>query len=208
MSIQPCVYIVEDEYPVRHSLGLIMETAGYDYRTFENAEEFLQNYSPGQPGCLLLDVNLPGLNGDELQAELARRKIHLPIIFLTAYADIPTTVRVIKAGAVDFLTKPVPRDLLIERIQAVLLQEVQVREQSEEQALGMSQQYGLTSRELEIMTLVVEGHSNKEIARKLGISYRTVEIHRARILKKTGTTTPLELARLCEAANLQLSPKS
>jgi two-component system response regulator FixJ len=208
MSIQPCVYIVEDEYPVRHSLGLIMETAGYEYRTFENAEEFLQNYSPGQPGCLLLDVNLPGLNGDELQAELARRKIHLPIIFLTAYADIPTTVRVIKAGAVDFLTKPVPRDLLIERIQAVLLQEVQVREQSEEQALGMSQQYGLTSRELEIMTLVVEGHSNKEIARKLGISYRTVEIHRARILKKTGTTTPLELARLCEAANLQLSPKS
>lgn len=208
MSIQPCVYIVEDEYPVRHSLGLIMETAGYEYRTFENAEEFLQNYSPGQPGCLLLDVNLPGLNGDELQAELARRKIHLPIIFLTAYADIPTTVRVIKAGAVDFLTKPVPRDLLIERIQAVLLQEVQVREQSEEQALGMSQQYGLTSRELEIMSLVVEGHSNKEIARKLGISYRTVEIHRARILKKTGTTTPLELARLCEAANLQLSPKS
>jgi two-component system response regulator FixJ len=208
MSIQPCVYIVEDEFPVRHSLGLIMETAGYAYRSFESAEEFLQNYSPGQPGCLLLDVNLPGLNGDELQTELARRKIHLPIIFLTAYGDIPTTVRVIKAGAVDFLTKPVPRDLLIERIQAVLQQEVQIREQSEEQALGMSQQYGLTSREMEIMTLVVEGHSNKEIARKLGISYRTVEIHRARILKKTGTTTPLELARLCEAANFQLSPKS
>jgi two-component system response regulator FixJ len=208
MSIQPCVYIVEDEYPVRHSLGLIMETAGYAYMSFESAEEFLQNYSPGRPGCLLLDVNLPGLNGDELQAELARRKIHLPIIFLTAYGDIPTTVRVIKAGAVDFLTKPVPRDLLIERIEAVLKQEVQIREQSEEQAFGMSQQYGLTSREMEIMTLVVEGHSNKEIARKLGISYRTVEIHRARILKKTGTTTPLELARLCEAANFQLSPKS
>jgi two-component system response regulator FixJ len=207
MSIQPCVFIVEDEYPVRHSLGLIMETAGYAYQTFESAEDFLQNYCPGQPGCLLLDVNLPGLNGDELQAELIRRKIHLPIIFLTAYGDIPMTVRVIKAGAVDFLTKPVPRNLLIERIQAVL-HETQIHEQTADQAHCMSQQYGLTSREMEIMALVVEGRSNKEIARQLGISYRTVEIHRARILKKTGTTNPLELARLCEASNFPPSPKS
>lgn len=208
MNIQPCVFIVEDEYAVRHSLGLIMETAGYAYRTFESAEVFLQNYNPGQPGCLLLDVNLPGLNGDELQAELIRRKIHLPIIFLTAYGDIPMTVRAIKAGAVDFLTKPVPRDLLIERIQSVLQHETQIHEQTAEQALGMSQQYGLTSREMEIMSLVVAGHSNKEIGRQLGISYRTVEIHRARILKKTGTTNPLELARLCEACNFPPSPKS
>jgi two-component system response regulator FixJ len=208
MSIQPCVFIVEDEYPVRHSLGLIMETADYAYQTFESAEDFLQNYCPGQPGCLLLDVNLPGLNGDELQAELIRRNIHLPIIFLTAYGDIPMTVRAIKAGAVDFLTKPVPRDLLIERIQAVLQHETQIHEQTADQALCMSQQYGLTSREMEIMALVVGGHSNKEIARQLGISYRTVEIHRARILKKTGTTNPLELARLCEASNFPPSPKS
>jgi two-component system response regulator FixJ len=208
MSIQPCVFIVEDEYPVRHSLGLIMETAGLAYQTFESAEDFLQNYCPGQPGCLLLDVNLPGLNGDELQAELILRKIHLPIIFLTAYGDIPMTVRAIKAGAVDFLTKPVPRNLLIERIQAVLQHETQIHEQTADQALCMSQQYGLTSREMEIMALVVEGRSNKEIARQLGISYRTVEIHRARILKKTGTTNPLELARLCEASNFPPPPKS
>jgi len=200
MSTQPCVFIVDDEYPVRHSLGLIMETAGFAYQTFESAEDFLQNYCPGQPDCLLLDVNLPGLNGDELQAELIRRKLHLPIIFLTAYGDIPMTVRAIKAGAVDFLTKPVPRSLLIERIQAVLQHETQIHEQTEEQALCMSQ-YGLTSREMEIMSWVVAGHSNKEIARQLGISYRTVEIHRARILKKTGTTNPLELARLCETYN-------
>ncbi|WP_374089328.1 response regulator transcription factor [Methylomicrobium lacus] len=200
MSTQFCVFIVDDEYPVRHSLGLIMETAGFAYQTFESAEDFLQNYCPGQPGCLLLDINLPGLNGDELQAELIRRKIHLPIIFLTAFGDIPMTVRAIKAGAVDFLTKPVPRDLLIERIQAVLQHETQIHEQTAEQALCMSQ-YGLTSREMEIMSLVVAGHPNKEIARQLGISYRTVEIHRARILKKTGTTNPLELARLCKACN-------
>ncbi|MGJ0484658.1 MAG: response regulator transcription factor [Methylomicrobium sp.] len=208
MSIQPCIFIVEDEYPVRHSLGLIMETAGYAYQTFASAEDFLQNYTPGQPGCLLLDVNLPGLNGDELQAELIRRKIHLPIIFLTAYGDIPMTVRAIKAGAVDFLTKPVPRDQLIERIQTVLQHEAQVHEQTAEQALCMSQQYGLTSREMEIMALVVAGLANKEIARQLGISYRTVEIHRARILKKTGTTNPLELARLCAASNFPTSPNS
>lgn len=208
MSDQPCIFIVDDEYPVRHSLGLIMETAGLAYQTYGSAEDFLQNYRSGQPGCLLLDVNLPGLNGDELQAELIRRKIHLPIIFLTAFGDIPMTVRAIKAGAVDFLAKPVPRDVLIERIQAVLQQEARIREQAEEQALGMSQQYGLTSREMEIMALVVKGHSNKEIARKLGISYRTVEIHRARILKKTGTANPLELARLCEAAHFPSPPES
>jgi two-component system response regulator FixJ len=118
------------------------------------------------------------------------------------------TVRAIKAGAVDFLTKPVPRNLLIERIQAVLQHETQIHEQTADQALCMSQQYGLTSREMEIMALVVEGRSNKEIARQLSISYRTVEIHRARILKKTGTTNPLELARLCEASNFPPPPKS
>lgn len=208
MSTEPCVFIVDDEYAVRDSLGLVMETAGLTYQTFESAEDFLRSYLPGQPGCLLLDVNLPGLNGDELQAELIRRKIHLPIIFLTAYGDIPMTVRAIKAGAVDFLTKPVPRDLLIERIQAVLQHEAQSHERTADQAFCMSQQYGLTSREMEIMALVVEGYSNKEIARQLGISYRTVEIHRARILKKTGTTNPLELARLCEASNFPPPLKS
>jgi two-component system response regulator FixJ len=199
MNTELCVFIVDDEYAVRHSLGLVMETAGFTYRTFESAEDFLQNYCQDQPGCLLLDVNLPGLNGDELQAELIRRKIHLPIIFLTAYGDIPMTVRAIKSGAVDFLTKPVPSHLLIERIQAVLQQEAQIGEQTQtEPALCMSQQYSLTSREMEIMALIIAGHPNKEIARQLGISHRTVEIHRARIFKKTGTSNLLELARLCE----------
>jgi len=204
MSTQFCVFIVDDEYVIRHSLGLIMETAGFAYQTFESAEDFLQNYCPGQPGCLLLDVNLPGLSGHELQAELIRRKIHLPIIFLTAFGDIPMTVRAIKAGAVDFLTKPVPNNLLIERIQAVLQHEAQLHEQAQdEQALCM-RLYGLTSREMEIMSLVVAGHPNKEIARQLGISHRTVEIHRARILKKTGTTNLLELARLYEACHFPI----
>lgn len=202
MSTEPCVYIVDDEYAVRDSLGLVMETAGFAYETFDSAEHFLQSYCPGKPGCLLLDVNMPGLSGHELHAELIRRNMHLPVIFLTAYGDIPMTVRAIKAGAVDFLTKPVPSKLLIERVQAVLQHEARIYEQAlAEQALCMRLN-GLTSREMEIMSLVVAGHSNKEIARQLGISHRTVEIHRGRILKKTGATNLLELARLCEACRL------
>ncbi len=204
MSTEPCVYIVDDDYAVRDSLGLVMETAGLAYQTFDSAEHFLHSYCPGKPGCLLLDVNMPGLSGHELHAELIRRNIQLPVIFLTAYGDIPMTVRAIKAGAVDFLTKPVPSKLLIERVQAVLQHEAQIYEQAlAEQALCMRLN-GLTSREMEIMSLVVAGHSNKEIARQLGISHRTVEIHRGRILKKTGATNLLELARLCEACRLPI----
>jgi len=203
MSTQPCVFIVDDDHAVRDSLELVMETAGFDFQTFESAEHFLQTYCPGRTGCLLLDVNMPGMNGDELQAELIRRNIHLPIIFLTAYDDIPMTVRVIKAGAVDFLTKPVASKLLLERIQEVLQHEAQVHEQAMAEQALCNRLNSLTSRELEILPLVLAGHVNKEVGRLLGISHRTVEIHRARILNKTGTTNLLELARLCEACKLQ-----
>jgi len=196
MSFQPCVFIVDDDDAVRDALGLVIETAGLACQAFESAERFLDGYRPGGPGCLLLDVNLPGLSGHELQAELIRRNMHLPIIFLTAYGDIPMTVRAIKAGAVDFLTKPVPGKLLIERIQAVLQHESQMHEAGQALCTNL---YNLTSRELEVMSLVVAGHSNKAIARRLSISHRTVEIHRARVMTKTGASNILELARLCEA---------
>lgn len=207
MSIQPCVFIVDDDHAVRDALGLVMETANLAYQTFESAEHFLQTYCPGNPGCLLLDVNLPGLNGHELQAELIRRNMHLPIIFLTAYGDIPMTVRAIKAGAVDFLTKPVPTKLLIERIQAVLQHETLRHEQAIAKQALCYRLNTLTSRELEILPLVVAGHANKEIAEHFNISHRTIEIHRSRIFKKTGVTNLLELARLCEACQLPPGPK-
>ena len=158
MNIQPCVFIVDDDFAVRDSLELVIETAGLACQTFENAEHFLQAYCPGRPGCLLLDVNMPGMNGDELQAELIRRNIHLPIIFLTAYGDIPMTVRTIKAGAVDFLTKPVPSKLLLERIQAVLHDETRIHEQAMAEQAFCNRLNSLTSRELEILPLVVAGH--------------------------------------------------
>lgn len=197
------VFIVDDDYAVRDGLGEVMEAAGFHYQTFESAEHFLQAYCPGKNGCLVLDLNMPDMTGDELQTELIRRDIHLPIIFLTGYGDIPTTVRVIKAGAVDFLTKPVSSKLLIERIRGVLEQEARNYEDSllADQAL-CRRLNGLTSRESEVMSLVVAGHSNKKIARQLGISHRTVEVHRARVMEKTGATSLLELARLCESCRL------
>jgi FixJ family two-component response regulator len=207
MSTQPYVFIVDDDYAVRDSLGLVVETAGFACQCFESAEHFLESYTPDKSGCILLDVNMQGMNGDELQTELIRRNIHLPIIFLSAYGDIPTTVRVIKAGAVDFLTKPVQSKLLIERIQSVLQLEAQKQEQAMLNEGLYNRLTNLTSRELEILPLVLEGQSNKDIARRLGISYRTIEIHRGRILRKTGVNNVLELVRLCEACHFPPEPK-
>ena len=208
MNIQPCVFIVDDDDAVRDSLGLVFETAGLVYRTFKSAEHFLETYSHDTPGCLLLDMSMPGLNGDELQVELIRRNIHLPIIFLTAYGDISMSVRAMKAGAVDFLTKPVPSKQLIERIQEVLKHEAQIQEQNRAKQALCDRLNCLTPRELELLPLIVAGKSNKEIARQLGVSYRTIEIHRARVLKKTGAANLIELAHLYEACQLQPETKS
>ncbi|QSB00269.1 response regulator transcription factor [Methylomonas sp. EFPC1] len=202
MNTQPCLFVVDDDDAVRDSLGLVFETAGLAYQTFASAECFLESYSPEQPGCLVLDVNMPGLDGHELQAELIRRHIHLPIIFLTAYGDIPMTVRAMKAGAVDFLTKPVSTELLLDRVQAALQLEVNTHAQANKGQALCNRLSGLTSRELEIMGMVVAGLTNKEIARRLGISHRTVEIHRAKVMEKTGAPNLLELARIYAACRL------
>jgi FixJ family two-component response regulator len=207
MIIEPCVYIVDDDDAVRDGLGLVLEMAGFAYQAFESAEQFLAAYCPGQPGCLLLDINMPGLNGLELQEELNRRAIHLPIIFLTAFGDIPMTVRAMKGGAVDFLTKPVPSKQLIEHIQSMLQQAIHLYEKHQAQRALCSRLNNLTSREMELLPLIASGLSNKEIARDLGISYRTVEVHRARILEKTGVATLLELGHLCQTCKISLEIK-
>ncbi len=183
---------------VRDGLGMVIETVGIACQTYESGEQFLENYIIGTPGCLVLDINMPGINGDELQVELNRRNIHLPIVFLTSYGDIPTSVRAIKAGAVDFLTKPYQIDQLIELIKAVLQNEAQKYAQKKYEADIRRRLNSLTSREMEILPLTLAGIPNKEIAQQLGISYRTVELHRTNILRKTGATNFLELAGQCE----------
>jgi FixJ family two-component response regulator len=122
------VFIVDDDYAVRDCLGLIIETSGFVYQSFESAERFLQAYSQSMHDCLLLDIDMPGMNGLELQDELIRRNVHLPIIFISAHVDLSTKARAIKAGAFDFLTKPVPSQLLIERIRTLLQHEAQMNE--------------------------------------------------------------------------------
>jgi FixJ family two-component response regulator len=197
MNLEPCVFIVDDDFAVRDSLGQVMEAAGLAYQLFESAEEFLEAYKPGPLGCLILDLNMPNMTGEELQLELNRLNIKLPIIFLTAFGDIPTTVRAIKAGAIDFLTKPVASKLLIERIETVLQQQSTISEQGH-----CNRMMTLTARELDVMRLVIAGYSNKLIARQLGISHRTVEIHRARVMEKTGSNNLLDLVRICNECQI------
>lgn len=205
MKIKPCVYIVDDDKAVRESVGMVIEKAGYDYQIFESAEQFLDEFPPDSPGCLVLDMNLKGMQGNELQTELLQRNIKLPILFLTAYGDIPNTVRAIKAGAVDFLTKPVPSKVLIECIEIALDLDLERRIQVSPGTEFLARINRLTSREMHILPYALAGCPNKEIGLKLGISYRTVEVHRIRILKKTGATNFLELAKLCEDNKIQLA---
>lgn len=199
MNSDPCIFVVDDDEAVRKGICLILETAGLPCLSYESAEHFLENIPHGSPGCLILDINMPGLNGPELQQELKRRNIRVPIIFLTAHGDIPTSVRAIKDGAFDFLTKPVASKELIRLIREALAKENDLESSIQKEQIFLNRIRRLSEREKEILTLAIAGMPNKEIAQQLGISYRTVEIHRINILKKTGYNNFVELARSYEA---------
>ena len=201
MTPQSTVFIVDDDPAIRDSLTLLLELEGMAVETFVDAENFLAACQGDWRGCLVSDVRMPGMSGVELQAELARRGIVLPMIFLTGYGDIPMSVKAMKAGAVDFLTKPVTGTTLLASVRAALEEEQKrlVRIASSEAA--STRLAGLTERERRVMELAIAGFANKEIARELDISHRTVEIHKARVMHKTGAASLLELARLAEASS-------
>lgn len=199
MKTDAIVYIVDDDPAVRDSLTLMLEQENLVVRAFASGEEFLAACSGDCPACCaIIDIRMPGMDGMRLQQEMARRGIPLPIIFLTGQGDIPTSVRAIKAGAVDFLTKPVAAADLLASTQAALVESVRIQARTEESHYARERLALLTEREREVLDLAVAGYANKAIASRLGISHRTVEIHRARILKKTGTANLIELARLVE----------
>lgn len=202
---EPTVFIVDDDAAVRDSLSLLCETAGLRFECFDSAQAFLGAYRPERPGCLVLDVRMPGMSGPELHEELAHQGDPVPIIYLTAYGDIPMTVQAIKAGAADFLTKPVNGALMVERIQAALKSDMTNRQRNAAQASQCARLAQLTEREREIMISAVAGDSNKVIAKRLGISHRTVEIHRSHILQKTGASSVLELAKLAAECGLTVA---
>jgi FixJ family two-component response regulator len=187
------VYLVDDEFSVRDSLTLLIESAGLAVKNFASAEAFLNNYDPKQPGCLLLDVRMPFMSGLELQDELLRREISIPIIFISGHAGIPDSAKAFRAGAVDFLEKPFNNETLLKRIEESITKDLANREQLIEHRKIRNLLDHLTVREQEVLSLIVSGNPNKETARILDISNRTVEAHRASIMVKMHANSLAEL---------------
>ncbi len=192
-KLDPLVYLVDDEYAVRDSLALLIESTGQTVKSFASAEAFLTHYNPEQPGCLLLDVRMPSMSGLELQDELLRREISIPIIFISGHAGIPDSAKAFRAGAVDFLEKPFDNEILLKRIEEALNKDIASREQLNEHREIQKHLAHLTVREKEVLSLVFRGYSNKETARILDISNRTVEAHRASIMEKMQANSLAEL---------------
>ena len=190
------VFIVDDDAAIRDSLTLMIEQENIAVQAFDSAETFLAAYQPECCGCAIVDIRMSGMDGLELHKALLKRNILLPIIFLTGHGDIPMSVQAMKAGAVDFLTKPVTREKLLNSIRAAIQQSESVLSENAHHQEALSHLASLTERERDVMLLAVQGHANKHIARQLGISHRTVEIHKSKIMQKTGAVNLLDLARI------------
>lgn len=203
MDPTPIVFVVDDDVSVRESLELLIQNAGWQPETFETAQEFLSHSPPHIPSCLVLDVALPGLNGLELQRRLITDRPDIPIIFITGRGDIPATVQAMKAGAVEFLTKPFSDRALLNAIQQALERsKVALRFQADMQ--GLRQHYEtLSRREREVMALIVRGLLNKQVAFELGISEITVKAHRGQVMRKMNASSFADLVNM--AGKLHLS---
>lgn len=196
------VILVEDEAPQRDALAQLLEGAGLRVKQYESGEALLAEVGPELRGCLLLDFRLPGCSGTALQSELKERGVDLPIIFLTAHGDVGTSVRALKAGAYDFLEKPASPEVLLERVLGALALERRHHAARAAQGEAAARVARLTEREREILAEVAAGRSSKETARRLGISHRTVEVHRAHIMQKVEARGTVDLVRLAEACGL------
>jgi FixJ family two-component response regulator len=201
------VYIVDDDPSMREALTRLLGTVGLRAAAFKTPQEFLKDKRPDAPSCLVLDVRLPGLSGLDLQRELANMDLPIQIVFITAHGDIPMTVQALKAGAVDFLTKPFRDQQLLDAVQQAIDRDRAAREQRAELGELRRRYESLTQREREVMTLVVRGSLNKQIAAELGTSEATVKAHRAQLMRKMQAESVAQLVRIAEGLKL-LPPRS
>ncbi|MGA8055553.1 MAG: response regulator [Burkholderiales bacterium] len=198
MSTAPLIHVVDDDESFRTALLRLLDAAGFEARGYASAGDFLLHPAPDRPGCVLLDVRMPGPSGLELQAALQRQGVALPVIFLTGYADVDSSVRAMKAGAVDFLAKPVERDTLLDALRRALARDALQRTARDEADRLRARFASLTSREREVFDRIVAGKPNKDIAEELGIAERTVKAQRAQVMAKLEVGSAAELGRLAE----------
>jgi two-component system, LuxR family, response regulator FixJ len=192
----PAVFIVDDDEAVRSSLRLLIKSVGLIPTALGSAREFLEKYDPAQPGCLVLDVRMPEMSGLELQEQLNRQGAVIPVIFITGHGDVPMAVEAMQAGAFDFLQKPFRDQDLIDRIQKALEKDRANRAVLNERSLIRERLESLTPREREVLEMVSSGKPNKIMAAELGVSQRTVEIHRGRVMQKMGASSLAQLVRM------------
>lgn len=192
----PTVFVVDDDEGVRSALALLLKSMGQASATYASAADFLADYDPERRGCALLDVRMPGMSGLELQDELNRRGVVLPVIFITGHGDVPMAVEAMQRGAFDFLQKPFRDDDLAERIRRALARDRELRAAIGEKSQIRTRLGRLTPRERQVLALVAAGKPNKVMAAELGVSQRTVEIHRAHVMKKMGASSLAQLVRM------------
>jgi FixJ family two-component response regulator len=196
------VYVVDDDVSVRKAVTRMFKSLGFQVASFGTAREFLEYQRADVPGCLILDVQMPGQTGIELQEKLVEHDVDLPIVFMTAHGDIPMTVKAMQSGAVDFLPKPVDEQQLVRTVQQAIERHVIERQEKAAEHEFRRLVATLSKREYEVMTLVIGGMLNKQIARRLGITEYTVKVHRGRVMEKTGVNSVAELVRLCERSGI------